>query len=239
MTDRGRPALRQSVEALEVGPSSMRWERDRLVIDVNEIAAPPIVGPVRGRIVLHPEALFGDPMPLDPAGRHAWQPFAPSARIEVEIEPGHRWKGHGYFDSNFGAAALEADFNAWTWARYPVKGGATCFYDAVLRDGTPSSTAHHFSKDGTVSEVEAPPKARLPRGLWTLKRETRADAGYRPTQALAMLDAPFYVRSAIRTQIDGEETVGVHEALDLRRFAQPWLKPMLAVRVPRRRNWTW
>jgi carotenoid 1,2-hydratase len=52
-----------------------------------------------------------------------------------------------------------------------------------------------------------------------------------------MLDAPFYNRSAVRTKINGEETVGVHEALDLNRFRGPWLMPMLAVRVPRRRGW--
>ena len=53
-----------------------------------------------------------------------------------------------------------------------------------------------------------------------------------------MLDAPFYSRSVVRTKIDGEETEGVHEALDLNRFASPFLKPMLAVRVPRRARWT-
>ena len=52
-----------------------------------------------------------------------------------------------------------------------------------------------------------------------------------------MLDAPFYSRAAVRTRIDGEETIGVHEALDLNRFASPLLKPMLAVKVPRRRGW--
>ena len=35
-----------------------------------------------------------------------------------------------------------------------------------------------------------------------------------------MLDAPFYCRSAIRTTIDGETSVGVHEALDLDRFRE-------------------
>jgi carotenoid 1,2-hydratase len=50
---------------------------------------------------------------------------------------------------------------------------------------------------------------------------------------MAMLDAPFYARSAVRTRLLGEEAVGVHEALDLDRFASPLLKPMLAVRVPR------
>ena len=44
-------------------------------------------------------------------------------------------------------------------------------------------------------------------------------------------------RSMIRTTLDGETSVGVHEALDLDRFRQPWLKPMLALRVPRRRRW--
>ena len=54
---------------------------------------------------------------------------------------------------------------------------------------------------------------------------------------MPMLDAPFYARSLVKTQLFGEVTTGVHEALDLTRFAKPWLKPMLAVRVPRRARW--
>ena len=34
----------------------------------------------------------------------------------------------------------------------------------------------------------------------------------------------------------GNETEGVHEALDLNRFASPFIKPMLALRIPRKRN---
>jgi carotenoid 1,2-hydratase len=82
-----------------------------------------------------------------------------------------------------------------------------------------------------------PPLTRFSRSLWAVRRETRADPGTRPRQVLPMLDAPFYTRAAVRTRIAGEETVGVHEALDLDRFASPLLKPMLAVRVPRRPNW--
>jgi carotenoid 1,2-hydratase len=52
-----------------------------------------------------------------------------------------------------------------------------------------------------------------------------------------MLDAPFYSRSMVQTTLNGEQTIGVHEALDLKRFRSPFLKPMLAVRVPRRRGW--
>ncbi len=237
MTDRGRAALRQSEDVFEVGPSSIRWEGDRLVIAVNEVSSPPLISRVRGTITLHPAALFGQSHDLTPDGRHRWQPFAPIARIEVDLEPGHRWQGHGYFDANFGEAALEADFDYWTWGRYPNRGGATCFYDATRRDGSHAATALHFHADGRCEAVEAPPKARMARSLWAVRRETRADPGFRPRQELAMLDAPFYTRAAVRTRIDGSETVGVHEALDLRRFASPLLKPMLAVRVPRRPGW--
>ncbi len=52
-----------------------------------------------------------------------------------------------------------------------------------------------------------------------------------------MLDVPFYSRSVVETTINGETVQGVHEALDLDRYAQPLLKPMLAVRVPRRARW--
>jgi carotenoid 1,2-hydratase len=51
---------------------------------------------------------------------------------------------------------------------------------------------------------------------------------------LAMLDVPFYSRSMVRTRIGGTETVGVHEHLDLDRFGNPALKPLLALRMPRR-----
>ena len=86
--------------------------------------------------------------------------------------------------------------------------------------------------------MELPPLTPFARSRWTVRRETRADAGYRPRPVLPMLDAPFYTRAAVRTRINGEESVGVHEALDLNRFASPLIKPMLAVRVPRRSRWT-
>ena len=54
---------------------------------------------------------------------------------------------------------------------------------------------------------------------------------------MQMLEAPFYSRSVVQTQLQGETVTGVHEALDLVRFRSPLLKPMLAVRVPRRANW--
>ena len=112
-----------------------------------------------------------------------------------------------------------------------------CFYDAVRRDGSELAVGFRFSESGEIMPFDGPPPTRLARSLWAVKRETRADEGYKPRQVKAMLDAPFYTRSVVRTKIDGIETEGVHEALDLNRFRGPWLMPMLAVRVPRRTNW--
>jgi len=177
-------------------------------------------------------------MALTPDGAHRWRPFAPVARIAVELTQGHRWQGHGYFDANFGTRALEADFDTWTWGRYPLASGTAMFYDARRRDGTALSLGLHAAPDGTATTIaDPPPAARMARTLWGIARTTRADPGTRPRQVMAMLEAPFYSRALVRTVLNGEPTTGVHEALDLRRFRGPWLMPMLALRVPRRAGW--
>ncbi len=217
-----------------MGPSSLTWTGDALEIDFDEVSTPHLQR-LKGRVRVIPSAITDIEVPLHQRDRHIWRPFAPTARIEVSVErPGWDWTGHGYFDANFGTAALEADFSYWTWARLPVAGGTAAFYDASRRDGTALAVALKFGEDGSVREMEAPPMARFARGLWQVRREARADAGYRPRQVQAMLDAPFYNRSAIQTQINGEETVGVHEALDLNRLRNPVILSMLMARMPRR-----
>lgn len=238
MTDRGRAALRTTPDTFQVGPSSMHWTGNELIIDIDEISGPPIISRVRGRITVTPHALTSVELPLTPDGTHIWRPFAPSSDIKVELEAkGWQWSGHGYFDANFGTRALEQDFSFWTWGRYPTQDGAICIYDAVRRDGSSLDTAIAFDSEGNARITDAPPRTRFKRSLWQVMRETRADAGVIPKQVLNMLDAPFYSRSAVQTQINGEVVTGVHEALDLNRFASPLIKPMLAVRVPRRRGW--
>ena len=239
MTDRGNSALRQSGDCLQVGPSSMRWDNGELIIDINEVSSLPLISRMRGQIRLQPSGVTSIEMPLTPDGAHVWRPFAPSARISVELEAkGWQFDGNGYFDSNFGTRSLEEDFSTWTWARYPTTNGATCFYDANRRDGTVLDAAINFDEDGTARAVSGPPKTSFKRTLWALKRDTRADAGTTPKQVKAMLDAPFYSRSVVQTTNDGERVEGVHEALDLNRYSSKLIKPMLAVRVPRRKNWT-
>lgn len=237
MTDRGAAALQQSRDTLRIGPSRMHWTGSELVIDVDEWGAPPMVTPVRGRIVLTPSAVTGTEVALTPDGRHIWRPFAPMAQVSVRLDPGHHWDGHGYFDANFGSRALETDFRFWTWGRYPLKDRTVCFYDGIRRDGSHLALAVQTDRTGAVREVPAPPLQAMRRSNWLVRRETRCDAGHAPRAHLSLLDAPFYSRALVETVIDGEHTLGMHEALDLVRFRQPLLKPMLAMRVPRRAGW--
>lgn len=239
MTDRGRSALRQTEDSFTVGPSALHWDGLSLRIDINEVSAPPVISRVRGSITLTPRAVTSVELPLTPDGAHIWRPFAPVSDIQVDLDaPGWSWAGHGYFDANFGTRALEDDFSFWTWGRFPVAGGSTCFYDAARLDGSTLAAAIRFDDAGGAQlESSPPPLTPMRRSLWGLKRETRAEAGYTPRQVSPMLEAPFYSRSMVRTRINGAQTTGVHEALDLRRFRSPLLKPMLAVRVPRRPRW--
>jgi carotenoid 1,2-hydratase len=217
----------------------MSWQGNQLVIDIDEIGAPPMVSRVRGRIILTPTAVTNVEVPLTQDGTHIWRPFAPTASIKVDLDaPGWQWEGHGYFDANFGTRALEQDFTYWTWGRFPHRAGSSCFYDATRIDGSELGLGVHFDAEGRAEIIDAPPKTPFRRSLWAVRRETRCDAGYKPRQVQNMLDAPFYSRSSIRTKLHGETCEGVHEALDLRRFRSPLLKPMLAVRVPRRPGWT-
>ncbi|MBY5935489.1 carotenoid 1,2-hydratase [Tateyamaria omphalii] len=239
MTDRGTSALRQTASRFEVGPSMMRWEDDQLIIDIDEISSPPLISRIKGQIRILPSALTNVELALTDDNAHIWRPFAPRSRIEVDIDrPGWQWEGEGYFDANFGTRALEEDFSYWTWGRYPTGNGATCFYDATRLDGSELAAAFHFDEQGQATDIPLPPKAPMRRSLWAVKRETRGDAGAQARQVQNMLDAPFYSRSAVETTLNGERTKGVHEALDLRRFRSPLIKPMLAVRVPRRAKWT-
>jgi carotenoid 1,2-hydratase len=216
----------------------MHWNGTSLVITIDEISSPPLISRVRGTITVRPKSITSVELPLAQDGTHIWRPFAPVSEITVDLEaPGWQWTGEGYFDANFGTRALEQDFRYWTWACYPKSDGATAFYDVVRKDGSTFDCAVAFGPDGAARMVAAPPATPFKRSLWQVRRTTRADPGTTPKQTLNMLDAPFYSRSAVTTQLDGQTVTGVHEALDLTRFASPLLKPMLALRVPRRAHW--
>ena len=113
-------------------------------------------------------------------------------------------------------------------------GGGIEFPAFPRRHGTELEAVIGFDLNGGARVVAAPPRTAFKRSFWRVRRETRADAGVVPRQVMGMLDAPFYSRSVVRTVLGGQEVTGVHEALDLGRFRQGWMKWVLVVRVWRR-----
>ncbi|MEM6619840.1 MAG: carotenoid 1,2-hydratase [Pseudomonadota bacterium] len=234
MTDRGRTTLSQTAHRINIGPSSVRWDNGALILDVDEMATPH-GSRITGRITVTPSAVTGVELPLTAEGTHVWRPFGPTARIDCDLDHGSwRWSGHGYFDANFGTRALEQDFNYWTWSRMPLSEGTACFYDVIDRAGAKTAAGFLFHHNGSAEPIPLPDLQPMRRTLWALPRQMRCDAGQRPRQVKHMLDAPFYCRSGVESWINGERSLGMHEALDLRRFDSRALKYMLAVRVPRR-----
>ncbi|MBE7219005.1 MAG: carotenoid 1,2-hydratase [Caulobacteraceae bacterium] len=231
LTERGAADVERSAERLAIGPSTLEWGGDGLTVRIDEAARGK---GVRGRLRVAPDAVSGESFTLHPGGGHLWRPLAPTAEVELELEePAARFRGRGYFDMNWGARPLERDFRTWSWARVEQAKGAAVLFDTRARNGRDASLALRFDRGGGVQRLEPPPPARLSRTLCQLPRPTRADPGARPRVLRTLEDTPFYARSAIRTRLWGEEGVGMHETLDLDRFASGWMQRLLPYRMPR------
>jgi carotenoid 1,2-hydratase len=234
MTERGRGAVRREAATLRIGPSELAWQRDTLVIRIDEITAP-LPRRLRGTIRITPTGLPACAFALDAAGRHVWQPIAPLARIAVNFDlPGFDWFGAGYLDSNFGAEPLETGFRDWNWSRAHRARDSVVFYDAERRDGSSASLALRFDADGRVKPLDPLPLVGLPRTAWRLGRTSRGDAGWEVAVDRTFEDTPFYARSLLRARLYGESAVAMHESLSLDRFRSPLVRLMLPFRMPRR-----
>jgi carotenoid 1,2-hydratase len=234
MTERGSTRLSRDHDTLAIGPSAMTWNGNSLVIDLAEVTAP-IPSRIRGRVTLHPRNLPQTFWPLDAEGRHAWRPIAPRAAVEVELdEPGLKWRGEGYFDSNTGIEPLESAFSDWRWSRAHIARDSVVLYEGARRDGSNFAMGLRFAESGDVSEVELPPEAALKPTLWRMPRLTRADAGHPVAIRRTWEDTPFYARTALSTHLFGEKAEAVHESLSLDRLQHPLVRLMLPFRMPRR-----
>jgi carotenoid 1,2-hydratase len=232
MTERGRSAMRRGPDFFKVGPSGMEWDGNTLTVRIEERGAP-IPRRLRGVVRLVPSALPDRSVSLD-GKDHRWSPIAPVARVEARFtEPGLSWSGPAYFDTNAGASPLEEAFTGWDWSRAPGRKGTTVLYHGLLRDGRAFNTALHYGADGSVHDIEAPPRVSLARTFWGLSRTTRADAGFEARVKETLTDAPFYARSVINTQLRGEAMHAMHETLSMSRFSLPVVQAMLAFRAPR------
>ena len=238
MTERGRAQVTRGRDHLQIGPSAVHWDRDALTIDIAERGAP-IPLPVRGRVRVYPELLGQDGFILDAGARHRWHAIAPRARIEVEMDaPDLRWSGNAYLDSNFGDEPLADGFRDWSWSRAHLRRDVAVLYEGRRRDGSPFDLALTFDRQGRWHEVEAPPRATLPRTLFLMPRVTRADRGHTARVLKTWEDAPFYARSAIATRLFGEPVQAVHESLALDRFRSPLVRGVLPYRMPRTSPWS-
>ena len=234
MTERGAARVTRTEDAFVIGPSSMSWHGDRLVIDIREIGAP-LPQRLRGRVTVRPEGLFDRTFDLDANARHRWRPIAPMARVDVEMEnPSLRWSGAGYFDHNNGDEPLEAGFRNWDWSRAHAGADTLIHYDARTRDGSDCELALRLKAGGDVETLAAPPSQALPRtAIWRVARNARSSSVAPPQVVRTLEDTPFYARSITRAAHEGEILTGFHESLDLDRFCSPLVQGMLPFRMPR------
>ncbi len=239
MTERGRGQLARSASELQIGPSRMRWDGQALVIDIDEITVP-LPSRVRGRVRLHPRGLCNFTAALDAAGRHRWGPIAPCSRIEVELDqPGLRWSGHAYLDSNEGDEPVERAFSDWDWSRALLRDGSTAvIYDVRPGPGEAADggrvIAQRFAADGGTRAFDAPPRQILPRSKWRLGRTMRSDPSVPARVQQTLEDTPFYVRSVLQAGVLGERVTAVHETLDVKPLVSLPVQGMLPFRMPRR-----
>lgn len=232
MTERGRGNINITQNHFTIGPSSIAWEGESLVIRINERCTPDL-RPLRGHIRVTPRELIDHETILDAGGRHLWRPIAPRADITATFTaPNLTWTGQGYFDSNQGSEPIEDGFRNWAWSRVTQGCDTLVLYDATRRDGSQIAIARRFGPAG-ISDTPSPPPASLPCGLWRVARPTRADPGTTPRLIRRFEDVPFYTRSEFTTQLHGQPAHGVHESLDLDRFAARWVQTLLPFRMPR------
>ena len=233
MTERGAAVVTREENSLTIGPSNISWDGKTIDIRVDEVCAP-LPRRIRGRIRLTPTAVCERSFDLDDGGMHRWQPFAPCARIEVQLDaPAQRWSGEAYVDSNFGDEPIETGFREWTWSRAAVSDGTVVLYDYHARTSAPRSMALKFDRHGGVREIEPPPEQRLRHSGWRVARSTRADADFGAKVRRTLEDGPFYSRSLLETHLQGEPAAGIHESLSLDRFRSLWVQCLLPFRMPR------
>lgn len=243
LTERGARDLARSPSRLAIGPSDLSWDGAELVVRIDERTAP-WPRALRGVVRLRPASRLHQGHALDAGAstgqaRHLWWPIAPRCRVSAEFtQPALAWQGEGYFDANAGAAPLEDDFDSWNWSRAHRGDGTRVFYDTLWRTppgAAPQGRSLALAFDAAGARpIAAPPVQTLPTTAWGIRRETRSDAGAGARVLATLEDGPFYARSRIEAPLDGVVARGFHESVSLRRFARPWVRALLPVKLPRR-----
>ncbi len=234
MTERGRGALSRTSHRLAIGPSALAFEEGKLTISIEEWTVP-LPRRLSGQIVIDTGALATTRFALDDAGRHHWQPLAPTARASVRFaRPDLAWQGKAYVDMNTGAVPLEDDFRSWTWSREDAGASTRILYDVEQRQGGPRSLALDYGRDGAIERFTPGPRVALPTTGWRVGRSTRAEAEAPARVVKTFEDTPFYSRSLLAFGSDASETHAMHESVDFDRFRSRWVQTLLPFKMPRR-----
>lgn len=229
----GAHALTRDATRLTIDASHMYWRGDSLEIAIHERCMP-LPRPLRGRVRVTPTPLVECRVALDGDAHHHWQPLAPRARVEVDMDaPALRWTGSGYLDCNHGDRPLERDFASWCWSRSVGDGDTRVLYDVLPRDSQRRVHALTFSAAGGFASLAPPGPVALPAtSTWRMARHTRSTSGAARVCA-TWEDTPFYARSLIEHELEGVTCRAVHESLSLDRFTRPWVQCLLPFRARR------
>ena len=168
------------------------------------------------------------------SGRHLWRPIGPRSEVEVVLDAPRRiWRGSGYFDTNSGVEPLEDAFTGWTWSRAHLPDSTLLSYDVTRREGGDAHLALAIDSAGRVERRPPGRMVSLPDTLWGMPRPVRALGDAPPRLAKTLEDAPFYTRSLLRDEVDGQPAEIVHESLSADRLRSPVVRAMLPFRMPR------
>lgn len=234
LSEYGHRDVERESDAFRLAGSVLRWRHGVLEIDVDERCAP-FPARLRGQVRIEPAAIVSDTFVLDSDGAHRWHPLAPVARAHVELDdPGARWTGHAYMDTNSGDTPLEAAFDGWTWSRSRDGDRAVVLYDVCPIASAPRSISLSFEGASATPMRDRSTMHELPRSRWGIARATRTGEGGCASVLRTWSDTPFYARSLLRLNDGGRVTTAIHESLDLRRFRSAWVQRMLPFRMRRR-----
>jgi carotenoid 1,2-hydratase len=231
MTEYGARFVTRQPSVFQVGPSSMVWNNQRLVITIDERCVP-LPLQLSGTVTLTYDHLYDAPITLDDPGKHYWQAVAPYARVETDFKsPDLRWHGSAYHDMNWGEEPLEQAFSQWTWQRVQTQNGSAVYYDIMKRDGTQNTLGLGF-EDGAMMPLKPPPLHSLQTSFWRIKRQAFSEQA--PVLVSTLENAPFYARNHVRVIHEGQSCDAMHESLLLQRFQKPWVQKVLPYRMLRK-----
>lgn len=236
MTERGKGALDRGEDFLQIGPSSVHWDGEAIIVEFDEIALP-LPQRVKGQVKLTPKWTNSHAFDLDAKGLHRWWPIAPVCEAKVTLDrPDLSWNGTGYLDNNWGDEPLENGFERWDWSRMALpKNGAAILYDVERLDGTRHSLALQFDGNGKLSRFSPPPRQKLTNTLYRVNRFTQCEEDYEARVVDTLEDTHFYQRAHIHTKLCGHIGPAIHESMALYRFRTRWAKLLLPFKMPRRR----